>query len=375
MRKIYFLLLSFCISFNAFSQSYSGGDGTEGTPFLISNAADLVYLSTDDTNWDKYFKLTTDVDMADQDFYPIGYHSNTQWKDYPFTGTFDGDYNIISNVTVLTRANNTAWQMGFFGQVIGGSVKNLGLVNITVDGPNYHRVGGLMGTSKTATTISNCFVDGGFIQGNSDGVGGLVGWFEYGGTIDNCYTNVTIKVNEVAGVKTNAAGIIGKVQGAEAIRKLSNVAVYGTTETGNNAVVGVGTITHENAYFKSESGAAGSDGAMLLADAAVQSNYAFDFTNIWEMSSERGYAILQGFSSLPTDINSTKSVEVGKVFTSGKTLFIQDVPRVSSYEVYNLSGSLVSKGTFNGSLTKTLSVSKGLYIVKVGSTTTKVMIQ
>ena len=64
-----------------------------------------------------------------------------------------------------------------------------------------------------------------------------------------------------------------------------------------------------------------------------------------------------------------------KIRCSGNTLYIAGVEGTTDYAVYNLSGSIIKKGSFTGSLTEVLNVSKGLYIVKVGSATTKVMIQ
>ena len=62
---------------NVKAQNYSGGDGTQGNPYKISTAEDLVALSTAVANGNsyagKYFELQNDIDMSSvENFTPIG---------------------------------------------------------------------------------------------------------------------------------------------------------------------------------------------------------------------------------------------------------------------------------------------------------------
>lgn len=72
-----------------------------------------------------------------------------------------------------------------------------------------------------------------------------------------------------------------------------------------------------------------------------------------------------------TSINSLKAYH-GSVYVSGNTLFIKDVT-ANNFEIFNLGGSVVKSGSIDGSLMQIpLSLSKGIYIVKVGNEATKI---
>ncbi|HPO16262.1 MAG TPA: PASTA domain-containing protein, partial [Candidatus Hydrogenedentes bacterium] len=70
------------------------GLGTQASPYLVSTAAHLRYMSSHREHWDKVFQLQNDIDMSDSIAWnPVGtviFNSEKQRLDYPFTGTFDG---------------------------------------------------------------------------------------------------------------------------------------------------------------------------------------------------------------------------------------------------------------------------------------------
>ncbi|WP_075590106.1 T9SS type A sorting domain-containing protein [Labilibacter marinus] len=75
--------------------------------------------------------------------------------------------------------------------------------------------------------------------------------------------------------------------------------------------------------------------------------------------------------SQATDINKS-IVETGSVYVTGSTLNIKDAS-AKTFEIFNLSGTVVEAGSINGSSVQIpLSLAKGIYIVKVGETTTKI---
>jgi hypothetical protein len=98
-----------------------------------------------------------------------------------FPGTLDGDGYNISNLWI--NRSSTDYQ-GLFGVLTTGSeVKNLGLVNFTINGSI--RTGGLAG-ANWGGTINNSFSTG-YIEGNYF-IGGLVG--HNTGTINHSYSSV-----------------------------------------------------------------------------------------------------------------------------------------------------------------------------------------
>ena len=119
MVKFYVYLL-FCILFiNNICLSYSGGSGTETDPFQISNTTDLQLLMNTNSDWNKHFILTNDIDCAGMTgATPIGVSWNVT-----FNGSFNGQNYIISNLTI---DHPDSILVGLFG-FNDGNIKNRGL--------------------------------------------------------------------------------------------------------------------------------------------------------------------------------------------------------------------------------------------------------
>ena len=132
------------------------GTGTESDPYLISTEADLRGLQQavedgSQATEGKFFKMTDDIDFTDKE--PMeGIGTVTNEYNREFKGTFDGDGHVISNLTEKGA--------GLF-QYLDGTVKNLGIVNMTFTGSNGEcaPIAYKMGNTKGGT-ISNCYVGG-----------------------------------------------------------------------------------------------------------------------------------------------------------------------------------------------------------------------
>jgi filamentous hemagglutinin family protein len=172
----------------------------------------------------------SDVWSTPGGFVPVG--NNTA----PFTGTFNGQGNIISNLTINLPSTN---YVGLFGYVNTGAViQNVGLIGGSVNGNSY--VGGLVGYNSG--TISNSYTTGNVTatgNGTNTGnyVGGLVG-YNYG-TISNSYAtgNVTATGN---GTNTGnyVGGLVGYNSSGDTVGSISN-----SYATGNVTATGNGTNT------------------------------------------------------------------------------------------------------------------------------------
>ena len=71
------------INSSLIAQNYSGGNGSEGSPFEIATLTDLRYLSEHSDGWDKNFILTANIDASATSgwdngagFTPIGNNAN-----------------------------------------------------------------------------------------------------------------------------------------------------------------------------------------------------------------------------------------------------------------------------------------------------------
>lgn len=167
------ILLIFCESY---SGTYSGGNGSASDPYKISNISDLEELMDTQGDWGSYFILTQNIDCSAHSWQndnpqPIG-SSSTQ-----FTGNFDGQGNIISNINF--NISSILGYVGFFGNIgSSASVSYLSLVDVNTTGES--KVGSFCGSNEG--TIYYCHTDG-----DADAnftVGGFCG--SNLGTISNC---------------------------------------------------------------------------------------------------------------------------------------------------------------------------------------------
>ena len=219
--------------------------GINNNVSCINSREGLVNLANEVNNGDskagKIIYLTSDLDLGgkfDSDgnalegnisWTPIGTDTNS------FSGTFDGNGHIISNMYINLP---NIYGAGMFGNLKNGLIKNLGIISAFIIG-DYNQAGivGSGGTIKncysaaivkgTARTAGICgngckIIDsynvGNIINGKSDLSGGICGgWC----TIHNSYNlgNVTSSASSVGGISGWSSEIynsynIGDVNGA-----------------------------------------------------------------------------------------------------------------------------------------------------------------
>jgi len=199
-RLIYFFL-AFLNPFFVLGQ-YSGGNGSATSPYLISNLDDLKMLSDSTLHWNQHFTLIQDIDASPtrtwfegKGFSPIGELG------IPFKGSFDGNYHSISNL-FINRSNYSI--VGLFGSMSAGYVRNLTLVNCSING--YSAVGTLVGHMGSYDTeipeINNIILIDCKVNG-MEMVGGLVGDL-LRGRIEDCSASDT-----VTAAWSRAGGLVG----------------------------------------------------------------------------------------------------------------------------------------------------------------------
>jgi len=170
---------------------YDGGSGTEAEPYRISGVSDWQELMATAADWASHFALTADIDLNGISITPIAPDTSTTsggFQGTPFTGVFDGNDNVISNVDVNMPGSDFVGLFGYLGT--DGQIKNLGVEDTLIIGKSS--VGGL--AAGNSGTISNCYSSGS-VSGTST-VGGLAGFND--GAISNCYS--TGDVNGVRSV-------------------------------------------------------------------------------------------------------------------------------------------------------------------------------
>lgn len=194
------------------------GEGTEVSPFVIANEADLrgfsslvndLAVSPEGVAYSTaYISLSADIALSDTPFTPIA----------GFAGVFNGNGHKISNVNIVISEQNS--QVGFFASTDYAEIRLLNVeVNIIAAGrAGGSVVGGLVAYANN-TSILGCNVSGNIEfnpKYNDRGVvGGIVGE-GYNVVIDTCTSNFA-SVNASGafdGVKTITGGsVVGGIAG------------------------------------------------------------------------------------------------------------------------------------------------------------------
>ena len=226
---------------------FSGGDGTEGNPYIISSAAELYWLAYTVNSFvyegynNAHYILTTDIYLGGYQWEPIGVYyfddgSNIDTdKDMTFSGTFDGNGHTIYGLTI-TECEDYHEFFGLFGSLEEGAViKNLNMeyFNISIDSDKEIYIGGLAGCAKEAR-IENCHVDGSITvnSGREDAfVGGLVGKNSYT-PINSCSANVNVDASASysTGGDLHVGGLIGEVTKSDITNSYSSGSIYARAE-------------------------------------------------------------------------------------------------------------------------------------------------
>ena len=275
----------------------------------ISNRAELEAIKN---NLSGTYHLTANIDLAGNEWIPIGDENS------PFTGNFDGQGYVISNLTITEEGY---MYYGLFGYGLAvnysyeGMIKNVGMSNINIsvgrNGDIY--VGGIVGRSNRI--ITNCYSTGNIAVTNSKYayVGGIVGRFN--GSITNCYNigNITATNSE----NTYVGGIGGYDFSATNCYNTGNMTV---SSSNTSFVGGIGGYTGSivkcynsgNIIVSSEYAFAG----------GISGSSIFSFTDcynngdITSSSSERSFA--GGICGMSSDISINNCYNIGNVKSYSK---------------------------------------------------------
>lgn len=328
------------ISATITSSPFSGGDGSEESPYEISTPQEL-FLFTQKYNANELSSLSCYVELGDdidctglQGFEPIG------TPEMPFIGHFDGASHKISNL--LYEAGSEDDYAGLFRQVgdddddepAPGYVLNLTLENCTFRNGNMNN-GAIAGILNKGT-IDNCTVTSCTISSETSGPssGGIVGEL-FGGSITNC----TVSGSTIAATSTTgglAGGIVAYIMGSATV---SGCQVTGTDEKPT-------TITCSSNYYDSANNCTGGivgncsdfnydvisiSNNKVSGNTTISSvdNYGGDNTCAGAIVGNKGNASFSNNYYYYTVVTSTKNGEAEVVERSG---YQQRGTGVSSYD-------------------------------------------
>ncbi|WP_163320436.1 T9SS type A sorting domain-containing protein [Dysgonomonas sp. 520] len=293
--KLLLVLLVIFMSSTIYSQTYSGGTGTETDPYLISSKTDLETLAQTVNNGSgnmyagKYFSLT-------QDLYGITTVIGTSAN---FSGVFNGNgYAIDLNINTSTNA-------GLFGNAVNATIENLGITgNVT----SSKSTGGICGWANLCT-IMNCYNEA-TISSTASDAGGICG---YGGScnISNCYN-----IGNITSGGSYAGGISGC--GSSAI-------IANCYNTGN---VSLSSINNTSSVYVG--GIAGSSGSYT-----VTVSNCFNIGEVTSSLNPSGYTEFKSYAGGISPMgNISNSYNIGNV-----TSLLKGVPsnvgRISTWDMSN----------------------------------------
>lgn len=177
-----------------YSTSFAGGSGSQGDPYLISNAAELAYLSkifSDGTGYNNYsgnyFKQTADINLSAHYWYPIGASNaidNSDNNYSNFVANYDGDGFSVSGIRSMFDPSSLDLE-----NYSGSITDNCAL---------FGCVGNMNSNRKQSGKIENVNIRDSEIVGYGGAAG--IALYAYG-SIVNCSNYATIKgYGEAAGI-------------------------------------------------------------------------------------------------------------------------------------------------------------------------------
>lgn len=227
---------------NPYTSKVTGGASLRA--YMLVNG--LTQLQAINTELDGLYALSRDIDATATatmnpngsggflGFAPLGDNTtdpatNTARR---FTGLFDGQGKVITNLTLNRPTQGT---VGLFGFVAGAAqIRNLGLVGGSITGNSY--TGALAGyVGDTTVSISNVYATAP-VTTNGSSTGGLIG--QNYGSVSNAYaTGGVIGSNSTGGLIGGNNGALTNVYATGSVRGDSSVGVGGLVGSNSGANV------------------------------------------------------------------------------------------------------------------------------------------
>jgi hypothetical protein len=307
------MIVAFLPSLSTYAQ-FSGGNGSEEEPYLITTAQQLAQLATfvnagDASYNSKCYKLENDIDLSD-------YQSGTGWtpigkfitndNNQPFKGFFDGDNHKIYGLKII---NNAAFDdAGLFGFVSDCTIKNIGIENANIESYNETSCAGGIASLCVRSNITHCYFKGDITNTatmNISYVGGIAG---YGNEshFSNCCSSGTINgiANSFMNHLCSTGGVVGGCDNGSVSNCFSIASVVGVS-TGACSVGGVVGYGFGSSYVNcystgAVSGTVSVDGYNSMIGGIVGSCYDEMISNC--------AALNPGL-----DCNSSSSIMIGRI--------------------------------------------------------------
>lgn len=300
---------------------------------LIGTPEELVaYASSGDKT--ATVKLTADIDMS----------SKTDWSGISgFSGTFDGDGYVISNLTGT---------MGLFADS-SGTVKNVYLKDVTINGGGNN--GAVVGLNYGR--VIGCVSTGRVDAGNYDwSEGGIVG-YNAGGTIEGC-------VSFCSATGGTAGGLVGSNVGNGNMK----YCYYGGTNSGLEGDNIYGKYSSVDVYYKSGNSYMryNDDSSCTAANVIAAVNGRLNEENHFSLAVVNNeIQVVRKYTVTVTAGSNGTATVAEAIVAEGETVTITAAP-ASGYEVETI------KAYKTGDETSSVTVTDGKFIMPAHAVTVAV---
>ena len=311
----------------------------------ISNREEFATLANEVNNGDnktgKIYYLTSDIDLGGKfDSSGNALDGNISWtpigiEDNSFSGTFDGNGHIISNMYV-NRPNDD--NNGLFGNANNGYIKNLGIIKSLVIGKLAN--GGIVGINGVIKNLySDSYVKGSAQTGGICGISCIVKNSYNIGNVENTGDGVTGSIVGGWGIIYNSynlgkvsstSGSVGGISGWSSKIYSS----YNIGEVVNGAGI-LGFGTEDSVIMGSYNSGMASLGGILVAE---YDKYAVDDYKNLSMVIKNNYYLETSSSYGLFDYNSNDNAEPlskdkipSVIFViNGDNAFVEDVNNINN---------------------------------------------
>ncbi|MDD5063597.1 MAG: GLUG motif-containing protein [Phycisphaerae bacterium] len=304
-------------------QGILNGSGSEADPFVIESLADFNEFSSNDLYWGAglYTRLETDINLSGTTYTTAVISADTSpdsdFQGMPFSGYFDGNRHMISNLQINVGAGN--YYLGLFGYIDNeAEIKNLYIENCNItDGDAVGDIGCLAGANNG--TVINCCASGSITSERPIWlVGGLIGYNVGNAAVIGCHAAVTVNTTATTLGGSDIGGLIGRNFSDNIISKCYSTGdVYGKQSVG-------GLIGGNMGYLVSDCYATGNASGIVSVGGLVGSNNIGDseISNSYSTGAVSGSSNAKGLVgyNVGTVTNSFWDIETsGKLTSAGGT--------------------------------------------------------
>lgn len=262
IRNKIFIALA-CVMMASLSLSasaFSGGNGTQSTPYKVSSSADLMELKTMSAGQSlegMYFEQTADIALSGTSSSIIIGENDA----VPFKGTYNGMGYSISGLKLSGSAVS-----GLFGYTNGATIKNVNVVDATLNATTIS--GGIVAVAKGESIISGCSFTGTAVLPTAAKlgikVGGIAGSVDDSSVVEKSTGTLNMSMTRaplvlyVGAVAGSNDGTVSECVGNSSINVISN-----------NYIIGIGGIAGENTGTIAGCQANGSINGTISKDVAL----------------------------------------------------------------------------------------------------------